>query len=147
MTEHIMTRDAGAISIRAYEHATRLGHPYLGGEHYLDRDALTTVGIDVDAVRAATEASFGRATLARAARDVHRGRAGSARAAAPARRGTGSSCRTAPASSRPYWVPAARPRPGTPPRRMSSTSHWASSPPAKDWCPQSCRGSAHPGQH
>jgi ATP-dependent Clp protease ATP-binding subunit ClpA len=113
MTEHIMTRDAGAISIRAYEHATRLGHPYLGGEHYLlaraaaghlagavlrehgvtperveaeivrlsgaglfgdlDRDALTTVGIDVDAVRAATEASFGRTTLARAARTVHRG--------------------------------------------------------------------------
>jgi Clp amino terminal domain, pathogenicity island component len=113
VTERIMTRDAGAVSIRAYEHATRLGHPYLGGEHYLlalaaadhlagavlrehgvtperveaeivrlsgaglfgdlDRDALTTVGIDVDAVRAATEASFGRTTLARAARDVHRG--------------------------------------------------------------------------
>jgi hypothetical protein len=35
MTQHTMTRDAGAISIRAYEHATRLGHPYLGGEHYL----------------------------------------------------------------------------------------------------------------
>ena len=100
MTAHIMTRDAGAISIRAFAHAARLGHPYLGGEHYLlalaaaaqpagavlrehgvtperveseivrlsgaglfgdlDRDALTTVGIDVDAVRAATEASFGR---------------------------------------------------------------------------------------
>jgi Clp amino terminal domain, pathogenicity island component len=113
MTEHIMTRDASAISIRAFAHATRLGHPCLGGEHYLlalsaaaqpagavlrehgvtperaeaeivrlsgaglfgdlDRDALTTVGIDVDAVRAATEASFGPATLARAARDVHRG--------------------------------------------------------------------------
>jgi hypothetical protein len=28
MTEHIMTRDAGAISIRAFEHATRLGHPF-----------------------------------------------------------------------------------------------------------------------
>ena len=114
MTGHIMTRDAVAVSMRAFEHATRLGHPYLGGEHYLlalaaadhpaggvlrergvtpqrveaeivrlsgaglfgdlDRDALTTVGIDVDAVRAATEASFDRATLARAARDVHRGR-------------------------------------------------------------------------
>ena len=35
MTEHIMTRDAIGISIRAFEHATRLGHPYLGGEHYL----------------------------------------------------------------------------------------------------------------
>ena len=113
MTERIMTQDAFAISIRAFAHATRLGHPYLGGEHYLlalaaadhpagavlrergvtperveaeivrlsgaglfgdlDRDALTTVGIDVDAVRAATEASFGPATLARAARDVHQG--------------------------------------------------------------------------
>ena len=61
MTEHIMTRDAGAITLRAFEHATRLGHPYLGGEHYL-------------LVRAATEASFSRAALARAARDVHRGR-------------------------------------------------------------------------
>ena len=113
MAEHVLTRDAGAVSIRAYEHATRLGHPYLGTEHYLlalaaaahpvgavlrehgvtperaeaeivrlsgaglfgdlDRDALTTAGIDVDAVRAATEASFGRTTLAAAARDVHRG--------------------------------------------------------------------------
>ena len=113
MAGHIMTRDAGAISIRAYEHATRLGHPYLGGEHYLlalaaaghpagallrehgvtpgrveaeivrlsgaglfgdlDRDALTRAGIDVDAVRSATEASFSPATLARAARTVHRG--------------------------------------------------------------------------
>jgi len=112
MTEHL-TRDAGAISIRAYEHAIRLGHAYLGAEHYLlalaaagqpagavlrsrgvtperveaqivalsgaglfgdlDRDALTSIGIDVDAVRAATEASFGRAALARTARDVHRG--------------------------------------------------------------------------
>ena len=114
MTEHIMTRDASAISFRAFEHATRLGHPYLGGEHYLlalaaagqpagavlrehdvtperveaeiarlsgaglfgdlDRDALATAGIDIDAVCAATEASFSRAALARAARDVHRGR-------------------------------------------------------------------------
>jgi len=110
---HIMTREAGAISVLAYEHAARLGHPYLGGEHYLlalaaagqpagavlrghgvtpgrveaeivrlsgaglfgdlDRDALATAGIDIDAVRAATEAAFGRAALARAARDVHRG--------------------------------------------------------------------------
>jgi hypothetical protein len=108
-----LTRDAGIISIQAYGHATRLGHPYLGGEHYLlalaaasqpagdvlrehgatpeqveteivrlsgaglfgdlDRDALTTVGIDVDAVRAATEATFGPATLARAACGAHRG--------------------------------------------------------------------------
>jgi ATP-dependent Clp protease ATP-binding subunit ClpA len=113
LAEHIVTREAGAISLRAYEHALRLGHPYLGGEHYLlalaaasqpagavlrahgvtpgraeaeivrlsgaglfgdlDRDALTTVGIDADAVRAATEASFSRTALARAARDIHRG--------------------------------------------------------------------------
>jgi len=109
----LMNRDSVTISIRAHGHATRLRHPYLGGEHYLlalagasqpagavlrehgvtperveaeiarlsggglfgdlDWAALTTVGIDVDAVRSATEASFGRAALARAARDVHRG--------------------------------------------------------------------------
>ena len=130
MAEHIMTQEAGAISLRAYEHATRLGHPYLGGERFLlalaaagggavlrahgvtperikaeivrlsgaglfgdlDRDALTTVGIDADAVRAATEASFGRATLARAARDIHRGPGRlSPRRRTGARRGTGSS--------------------------------------------------------
>ncbi len=39
----------------------------------LDRDALATVGVDVDAVRATTEASFGQEALARAARAVHRG--------------------------------------------------------------------------
>ena len=48
MTERIMTRDAGAISIRAFEHAIRLGHPYLGGEHYLlaqPRDRLGHVAL------------------------------------------------------------------------------------------------------
>ena len=35
MSEHIMTRGAVAVSIRAFEHAIRLGHPYLCGEHYL----------------------------------------------------------------------------------------------------------------
>jgi hypothetical protein len=103
--------DANAIVVQAYEHAIRLGHPYLGGEHLLlalaasqplggvlrehgvtperveaeivrlsggglfgdlDRDALATVGVDIDAVRAATEASFGQKALARAARAVHR---------------------------------------------------------------------------
>ena len=105
------TEDANAIVVQAYEHAVRLGHPYLGGEHLLlalaasepagdvlrehgvtperaeaeivrlsggglfgdlDRDALATVGVDIDAVRATTEAAFGRETLTRAARAVHR---------------------------------------------------------------------------
>jgi Clp amino terminal domain, pathogenicity island component len=113
LTEH-MTRDAVAIAIQAYEHAIRLGHPYLGGEHFLlalaaadqpagsvlrelgatpgrveaeiirlsgaglfgdlDRDALTAIGIDVDAVRATIEASFGQEALTRAARAVYRER-------------------------------------------------------------------------
>jgi len=103
--------DANAIVVRAYEHATRLGHPCLGGEHLLlalaasqpaggvlrehgvpaerveaeiirqsgsglfadlDRDALATVGVDIDAVRATTEASFGQEALTRAARAVYR---------------------------------------------------------------------------
>jgi hypothetical protein len=105
------TEDANAIVVQAYEHATRLGHPCLGGEHLLlalaasqpagdvlrehgvtprrveaeiirqsgsglfgdlDRDALATVGVDLDAVRATTEASFGQEALTRAAWAVHR---------------------------------------------------------------------------
>jgi ATP-dependent Clp protease ATP-binding subunit ClpA len=106
------TEDANAIVVQAYEHAIRLGHPYLSGEHFLltlaaasqpasavlrehgatperveaeivrlsgsglfgdlDRDALATVGVDIDAVRATTEASFGQEALTRAARAVHR---------------------------------------------------------------------------
>ena len=105
------TEDANAIVVRAYQDATRLGHPRLGGEHLLlglaaasepagavlrehgvtperveaeivrlsggglfgdlDRDALATVGVDIDAVRATTEASFGREALTRAARAAH----------------------------------------------------------------------------
>lgn len=34
MPDH-MTRDARAVAVRAYEHALRLGHQYLGGEHFL----------------------------------------------------------------------------------------------------------------
>jgi hypothetical protein len=103
--------DANAIVVQAYEHAIRLWHPYLGGEHLLlalaaagqpagavarehgvtpgrveaeivrmsggglfgdlDRGALAAVGVDIDAVRATTEASFGREALTRAARAVH----------------------------------------------------------------------------
>lgn len=105
------TEGANAIVVQAYEHATRLGHPCLGGEHLLlalaasqpaggvlrehgvtperveaeivrlsgsglfsdlDRDALATVGVDIDAVRATTEASFGQEALTRAARAVYR---------------------------------------------------------------------------
>lgn len=105
------TEGADAIVVQAYEHAIRLGYPYLGGEHLLlalaasqpaggvlrehdvtperveaeiarlsggglfgdlDRDALATVGVDIDAVRATTEASFGQEALTRAARAVHR---------------------------------------------------------------------------
>jgi hypothetical protein len=106
------TEDANAIVVQAYEHAIRLGHPYLGGEHLLlaltaadqsagvvlrehgvapgrveaeivrlsggglfgdlDRGALAAVGVDIDAVRATTEASFGQEALTRAARAVHR---------------------------------------------------------------------------
>jgi hypothetical protein len=105
------TEDADAIVVQAYEHASRLGHPYLGGEHLLlalaaasepagvvlrehgvtperveaeivrlpggglfgdlDRDALATVGVDIDAVRATTEASFGQEALTRAVRAAH----------------------------------------------------------------------------
>lgn len=113
MTRHRhFSEDADAIAEQAYEHAVRLRHPYLGGEHFLlalsaagqpagavlrehgvtpgrveaeivplsasglfgdvDRDALATIGVDIDAVRASTEASFGQEALARAARAVHR---------------------------------------------------------------------------
>jgi ATP-dependent Clp protease ATP-binding subunit ClpA len=110
MTRHF-SEDANDLVVQAYEHATRLGHPYLGGEHLLlalagagepagavlrehgatperteaeivrlsggglfgdlDRDALATVGVDIDAVRATTEASFGHEALNRAARAAH----------------------------------------------------------------------------
>jgi hypothetical protein len=106
------TEDADAIVVQAYEHATRLGHPCLGGEHLLlaltaagqpagavprehgvtparveaeivrlsgdglfgdlDRGVLAAAGVDIDAVRATAEASFGQQALARAAWAVHR---------------------------------------------------------------------------
>lgn len=108
-----LTPDARAVSMRAYEHAVRLGHRYLGGEHFLlalaavdqpagavlrgcgvtperveeeigrlageglfgdlDRDALAAIGIDVGAVRACIEASFGPGALTQAGRALHRG--------------------------------------------------------------------------
>ena len=41
MTRHF-NEDADAIVVQAYEHAIRVGHPYLGGEHLLL--ALAPVG-------------------------------------------------------------------------------------------------------
>jgi len=110
------TQEARDLVALASEHARRLGHRYVGGEHLLlatvtagqpasavlrahgvtpdlveeeivrrvglgagaglfgglDKDALATVGIDVDAVRARIEASFGPQALARAAQTAHR---------------------------------------------------------------------------
>lgn len=94
------TPEARAVVVDANEHARRLGHSWIGGEHLLlalvtsnapmgealreqgvtrerieeillggpmtdplDRDALATVGIDVDAVRAAVEQTFGPGAL------------------------------------------------------------------------------------
>lgn len=108
MTAH-QTRDAVAISMRAYEHAIRLGGRYFGAEHFLlalaaadqpagaalrqlgvlperveaeiarlgllgglDRDALSAIGIDVDAVYARAASAFGREALTRAAGTVRR---------------------------------------------------------------------------
>jgi len=115
--------DARAVVARAVEHAIRLGHRYVGGEHILlavvsaghpasdvmraqgvtpelveeeivrrvglgaggqgrglfaglDRDALATIGIDLDAVRARIEASFGPQALTSAAQTAHQGRRG-----------------------------------------------------------------------
>jgi hypothetical protein len=117
------TPEARFIIVHASEHARRLGHRYIGGEHLLlaavstsqpasevmrahgvtpelveeeivrrvglgagaslfaglDQDALATIGIDLDAVRARIEASFGPQALtdaAQAALPVRRGRPG-----------------------------------------------------------------------
>jgi hypothetical protein len=110
------TQDARTLVVHANDHARRLGHRYIGGEHLLlatvsvgqpasaimcahgvtpelveeeivrrvglgagaglfgglDRDALATIGIDLDAVRARIEASFGPQALANAAQAVNR---------------------------------------------------------------------------
>jgi Clp amino terminal domain, pathogenicity island component len=113
------TPEARAVVIQANEHARRLGHRYVGGEHLLlaavgagqpasavlaahgvtpervkeeivrrvglgagaglfaglDPDALACIGIDLDAVRARIEASFGPRALARAAQALDQGTA------------------------------------------------------------------------
>ncbi len=110
--------EARTLIAQAAEHARRLGHRYVGGEHILlavvssgapasavmraqgvtpdlveeeivrraglgaggglfaglDRDALATIGIDLDAVRARIEASFGPQALISAAQAAHQGR-------------------------------------------------------------------------
>ncbi len=109
------TQDARAVVVLASEHARRLGHRYIGGEHILlaavsgsqpasavmraqgvtpelveeeivrrvglgagaalfgglDPDALATIGIDLDAVRARIEASFGPQALTNAAQAAY----------------------------------------------------------------------------
>jgi len=111
------TVDARTVVVHAQEHARRLGHRYVGCEHFLlavvsagepvgavlreqgitpehveeeivrlvghgggvglfsdlDRDALSAIGIDLDAVRARIEASFGAEALTQAA-NAMRGR-------------------------------------------------------------------------
>jgi Clp amino terminal domain, pathogenicity island component len=111
-------QDARTLVVHATEHARRLGHRYVGGEHILlaavstsqpasavmrahgvtpelveeeivrrvglgagaglfgglDRDALATIGIDLDAVRARIEASFGPQALTNAAQVASRDR-------------------------------------------------------------------------
>jgi hypothetical protein len=59
-------REHGVTPERVEAEVVRLSGGGLFGD--LDRDALAAVGVDVDAVRATTEASFGRETLTRAAR-------------------------------------------------------------------------------
>ena len=106
--------DASTVGMRAFDHAIRLGHRYLGGEHILlalaaaadpagavlrehgltparveaelarlagaglfgdlDRAALASAGIDVDAVRAQAEATFGSKRSARPTRPSTGGR-------------------------------------------------------------------------
>ena len=124
------TPDARAIVVQAQQHARRLGHNFIGGEHLLlsvvsadhpasavlaahgitpefveaemlrwmgpgrgtgcedapfgglDRDALASIGIDLDAVRARIEATFGPRAMAEADLMVQRrlkGRRGSSR--------------------------------------------------------------------
>jgi ATP-dependent Clp protease ATP-binding subunit ClpA len=79
------TGDARQVVVRASEQARRLGHGFIGGEHLLyglasadgevgallrergdtrDRDALSTLGIDLDTVQQRIETAFGPAALA-----------------------------------------------------------------------------------
>ena len=63
----------------------------------LDKDALATIGIDLDAVRARIEASFGPQALTSAAQAAHQGRHGHPGPPRPARPGGRSPLRPVPA--------------------------------------------------
>jgi hypothetical protein len=63
-------REHGVTPERTEAEIARLSGGGLFGD--LDRDALAAVGVDIDAVRATTEASFGQEALTRAARAVYR---------------------------------------------------------------------------
>jgi hypothetical protein len=107
-----LTNDPRFVLMNGFDHAIRLGHHYLGGEHFLlalagsdepagvvlreqgvtperveaeivrlsgaglfgdlDRSALATLGIDVDAVRTGVEARFGQAALGQADQALRR---------------------------------------------------------------------------
>jgi hypothetical protein len=107
-----LTNDPRFVLMCGFDHAIRLGHHYLGGEHFLlalagsdepagavlreqgvtpgrieaeivrlagaglfgdlDRSALATIGIAVDAVRSGVEARFGHAALSQADQAVRR---------------------------------------------------------------------------
>jgi hypothetical protein len=62
-------REHGVTPERIEAEIVRVSGGGLFGD--LDRGALAAVGVDVDAVHAATEASFGREALTRAARAAH----------------------------------------------------------------------------
>jgi hypothetical protein len=62
-------REHGVTPERVEAEIARLPGGALFGD--LDRDALATVGVDIDAVRATAEASFGQEALTRAARAIH----------------------------------------------------------------------------
>jgi hypothetical protein len=66
----LVLREYGVTPEQTEAEIVRLSGAGLFGD--LDAEALASVGIDVDTVRATVEASFGPAALRRAARTVHR---------------------------------------------------------------------------
>ncbi|MDQ2814243.1 MAG: hypothetical protein M3Z75_20835 [Actinomycetota bacterium] len=151
-----LTPDARTVVAQAVNHAGRLGHRYVGGEHLLlaavsasqpasavlcahgltparveeeiirraglgagaglfaglDRDALASIGIDIDAVRARIEASFGPQALTAASRILYqetRTRRRSSRWPAPVRHLRRRRARRALNASPGPWTQAAGP--------------------------------------
>ena len=78
----------------------------------LDRDALATIGIDLDAVRARIEASFGPQALTNAAQVAYRNRAGTQAPGRPPAR-----AQLAPQAPRPRRIMAAHTAPRGPAKR------------------------------